>query len=140
MGKQPPAARFLDPARAAEQSGHAVHWDFEPDASVELPQAHGVVVAPATFNTVTKLAVGAADTLALAVAAEAIGAGRPVVVAPWANASLKSHPVYAGAVRSLEQWGVHVLPADQAEPFPWVAVRERLTLIRASIGASAGSA
>ncbi|MBK3575967.1 flavoprotein [Streptomyces phaeochromogenes] len=136
----PVGRRFLDPLRAVEQSGHAVHWDFEPDAPVELPQAHVVVVAPATFNTVTKLAAGAADTLALAVAAEAIGAGRPVVVVPWANASLKSHPVYAGAMRTLDQWGIHVLPADQAESFPWVAVRERLTLIRASLGTGAGSA
>lgn len=117
-----------------------MHWDFEPDASVELPQANVVVVAPATFNTITKLAAGAADTLALAVAAEAIGAGRPVVVVPWANSSLKSHPVYASSVRSLQQWGVQVLPADQAEPFPWATVRERLTLLRTSLGAGAAPA
>ncbi|MCZ1019741.1 flavoprotein [Streptomyces noursei] len=136
----PVGLRFLDVARAEEKSQHAVHWDFVPDAPEELPQADVVVVAPATFNTITKLAAGAADTLALAVAAEAIGARRPVVIVPWANSSLTSHPVYAGAVHSLQQWGVHVLAADQAEPFPWVALRERLMQIRNAFGAGADSA
>ncbi|MEK2479548.1 flavoprotein [Streptomyces noursei] len=135
----PVGRRFLDAARAEEQSRHAVHWDFDPEAPVELPLAQVVVVAPATFNTITKLAAGAADTLALAVAAEAIGARRPVIVVPWANSSLTNHPVYAGAVHSLEQWGVHVLPADQAEPFPWGSLHERLMQIRNAFGTGADS-
>ncbi|WP_323178613.1 flavoprotein [Streptomyces sp. NBC_01381] len=129
----PVGLRFLDVAAAEGESQHAVHWDFVPDAPEELPQAQAVVVAPATFNTITKLAVGAADTLALAVAAEAIGARRPVVVAPWANASLSSHPVYARSLRALQEWGVIVLPGDQTQPFPWTPLREHLARIRTGL-------
>ncbi|MGW1124824.1 flavoprotein [Streptomyces sp. NPDC002526] len=119
----PVGLRFLD-------AGQAVHSESDPDAPVELPQADAVVVAPATYNTVVKLAAGIADTLALSVAADAIGGGAPVIVVPWTNDRLAAHPVFAPAVETLRRWGVRVLPADQAEPFPWAAVREALLAAR----------
>ncbi|MFE4018683.1 flavoprotein [Streptomyces sp. NPDC059101] len=130
----PVGLRFLDVSRAEEKSHHAVHWDFVPDGQEELPQADVVVVAPATFNTITKLAAGTADTLALAVAAEAIGARHPVTVVPWANSSLTNHPVYAHSLDTLREWGVHLLPAKQAKPFPWMALREHLARIQQEDG------
>lgn len=126
----PVGRRFLDVGRAEEASGQAVRWDFDPDDPVELPQAQAVVVAPATFNTVNKLAAGMADTLALAVAADAVGARAPVIVVPWTNVRLAGHPRFLPATRTLREWGVRVLPADQAEPFPWASVREELERAR----------
>lgn len=107
-----------------------MRWEFDPGASVELPPAQAVVVAPATFNTVIKMAGGMADTLALAVAADAVGAGAPVIVVPWTHARLAGHPLFGPATRTLAGWGVRVLAADQAEPFPWAAVREALEQAR----------
>ncbi|MFJ3091267.1 flavoprotein [Streptomyces sp. NPDC086838] len=45
----PVGLRLLD-------AGTAVHSESDPDDPVELPQADAVVVAPATYNTVVKLA------------------------------------------------------------------------------------
>ncbi|MFI1397529.1 flavoprotein [Streptomyces sp. NPDC020681] len=78
----PVGRRFLDIDRVKQCSGQAVRWDFDPDDPVALPQADAVVVAPATFNTITKLAAGIADTLALAVTAEAVGAHVTSATAP----------------------------------------------------------
>ena len=44
----------------------------------DLPKSLAVLVAPATFNTVCKLAAGINDTYALGIVAEAIGRGLPV--------------------------------------------------------------
>ncbi|MEH3078283.1 MAG: hypothetical protein PGN11_16740 [Quadrisphaera sp.] len=68
-----------------------------------------VCVAPATFNTVNKLAAGIADTLVTAVAAEAVGAGDPVVVAPSLNRALLAHPVLQVNRDRLTSWGVRLL-------------------------------
>ncbi|MBH5338113.1 flavoprotein [Streptomyces pactum] len=130
----PTGRRFLDVDEAERSSGRPVRWEFDPDDPVELPPAQAVVVAPATFNTVVKLAAGSADTLALAVTAEAIGKGLPVLVVPWTNADLAAHPAYAPAVRTLREWGLHVVPADQSDPFPWAALRDRLHRLRTPPG------
>lgn len=126
----PVGRRFLDIDHAEQCSRQAVRWDFDPDDPVALPQADAVVVAPATFNTITKLAAGIADTLALAVTAEAVGAHVPVIVVPWTNSSLAGHPLYEPALQSLCKWGVRILPADQAHPFPWESLRGMLERIR----------
>lgn len=124
---------FLDVGRAEAASGQGVHGAFDPDDPVGLPQADAVVVAPATYNTVVKLAAGIADTLALSVTADAIGGGAPVVVVPWTNSRLAGHPVFAPAVETLRAWGVRVVDADQAGPFPWAAVREALEEARGAL-------
>ncbi|WP_432543472.1 flavoprotein [Kineococcus sp. SYSU DK002] len=80
------------------------------NAGEPLPEERSTVcVAPATFNTVNKLASGISDTLVTAVAAEAIGAGNPVVVAPSMNTALLSHPVTAENRRRLTSYGVHLV-------------------------------
>ncbi|MCC3766075.1 flavoprotein [Streptomyces sp. UNOC14_S4] len=129
----PMGQRFMDTDHAAGCSGQPVRWDLDPDDPVSLPEAQAVAVAPATFNTITKLAAGIADTLALAVTAEAVGAGLPVVVVPWMNSSLTNHPQYDRAVRTLRAWGVQFLPADQSRPFPWTLLREHLDHVRTEL-------
>ena len=85
------------------------------DSAIRPRPPHGVVLfAPCTFNSLNKLAAGIADTLALAVAAEAIGRGTPVFVAPSLNAPLMAHPVAQEALRTLPGWGVTVIaPVEQ---------------------------
>lgn len=125
--------RFIDTARAEARTGHPVLWEFDPDAPEELAPAQVTVVAPATFNTLAKLAAGISDTLGLALVNEAIGAGRPVVVVPWTNSDLARHPVYAQAVTLLDEWGVRLVPGDQSAGFPWTALRAAMEQVRAGL-------
>ncbi|MFJ8015061.1 flavoprotein [Streptomyces sp. NPDC096339] len=125
----PVGRRFLDLNEVDEYSGRAARWDLDPHDARELPHAHMVAVAPASFNTITKLAAGIADTLALTVINEAVGGGVPVLVVPWTNPKLGAHPAYVRAMSGLREWGVQFLPADQTSPFPWTALQEEMVRI-----------
>ncbi|WP_228717997.1 flavoprotein [Kitasatospora acidiphila] len=128
----PVGRRFLNASQAEEKSGNTVYWDFDPDAPNELTQckARAAVIAPATFNTINKLAAGIADTLALALVHDVLGDGLPVIAVPWTQASLARHPAYKNATARLRGWGVRLLPADQSELFPWAAVGTQLEQVR----------
>ena len=71
-------------------------------ATIVGASADVYVVAPATFNTINKIANGITDTLAVGLVCEALGYGRPVVVVPWFNRGLSRHGAYG---RSLGQLG-----------------------------------
>ncbi|SNQ46807.1 Flavoprotein [Frankia canadensis] len=134
----PAATGFVDVERLAELTGHPVRAEYkrpgEPDV---LPPADAFVVAPATFNTVNKLVAGISDTLALGLLNEALGAGLPIVVAPYPNSALAGHPAYAASLAALREWGVRLVfgapgdprgGADQAGRentiFPWPELRD----------------
>jgi phosphopantothenoylcysteine synthetase/decarboxylase len=129
----PMGARFVDAARLADLTGHPVRSAYKDPADPDvLPPADAYVVAPASFNTVNKLANGISDTLAVGVVCEAMGNRRPIIVAPWMNSALASYGAYARSIGSLRAEGVHVVLTDQTEPghsrpgqggsFPWNAV------------------
>ncbi|MCW2609210.1 MAG: hypothetical protein QOC93_62 [Actinomycetota bacterium] len=82
------------------------------------PVPDGYLVAPATANTVAKLALGIADNQALTQLCEGLGGGLPVVVAPRVNAAHAGHPAWDGHLRTLRGAGVTVV-TDPA----WAAVR-----------------
>ncbi|MBL7499497.1 flavoprotein [Frankia sp. CNm7] len=136
----PSGTRFVDVARLAELTGHPVRSEYkrpgEPDV---LPPADAFVVAPATFNTVNKLAAGISDTLALGLLCEAIGAGKPILLAPSAGGPLAHHPALAASLATLRGWGIHVLPDPTAEglPFPWDQLSSELSRLAAQRRAGA---
>lgn len=68
-----------------------------------------MLVAPCTFNSFNKLALGLADNLATAMVADAIGAGRPVFVAPSMNPGLWNHPRTRESCALLRSWGCTVI-------------------------------
>jgi Flavoprotein len=81
------------------------------------PRADCVLVAPATANTVAKLALGIADNQALTVAGEAIGdAELPVVVFPRINAAHARHPAWSGHIAVLESAGVRIVGGEDVWP------------------------
>jgi phosphopantothenoylcysteine synthetase/decarboxylase len=131
----PDGARFLDAADLAKQTGHPVrvHYKQPGDPDV-LPPATAMVVAPATFSTVNKLACGISDTLALGLLNEAIGMGLPIIVAPWPNLPLARHPAFERSLADLRAWGLTLvydpanLPGKDGDPatFPWQALRAEL--------------
>ncbi|MFJ2636012.1 flavoprotein [Streptomyces sp. NPDC087422] len=99
------------------------------------PPVDCFAVAPASANTVAKLALGLGDNQALTQVGEAIGTiGLPVVVFPRVNAAHVRHPAWAGHVEALRRaevrlvYGPEVWPlyeprdAPTGRELPWDAV------------------
>ncbi|MEU8872552.1 flavoprotein [Stenotrophomonas sp. NPDC087984] len=99
------------------------------------PQVDCYVVAPASANTVAKLATGIADNQALTQVCEAIGtAGLSVVVFPRVNAAHARHPAWRGHLATLREAGVRLVygpdvwplyeprEAPSGRELPWTAV------------------
>ena len=92
------------------------------DTAIRPRPPHGLVLfAPCSFNSLNKLAQGISDTLALAVAAEAIGRRTPVFVAPSLNQPLLDHPAAQASLRTLPSWGVTLIPPDDTGQGPRLA-------------------
>jgi phosphopantothenoylcysteine decarboxylase/phosphopantothenate--cysteine ligase len=64
-----------------------------------------VLIAPCTFNTFNKIALGLADNLLTAMVADALGAGCRVVIAPAMNYGLWHHPQTHRSAEQLVSWG-----------------------------------
>ncbi|MEE1942561.1 flavoprotein [Streptomyces sp. TRM 70361] len=75
------------------------------------------VVAPASANTVAKLATGVMDNQALTQVGEAIGTlGLPVVVFPRVNAAHARHPAWRRHIDALREGGVHLVYGPDVWP------------------------
>ena len=136
----PDGTKFLDAGRLTELTGHPVRVQYkQPDEPDVLPPANAFVIAPATFNTINKVAGGVSDTLALGLLNEAVGLGLPIVAVPWPNADLARHPAFPRSVATLREWGVTVVldPArlpragrPESAHFPWEALRAALVQLQ----------
>jgi phosphopantothenoylcysteine decarboxylase/phosphopantothenate--cysteine ligase len=73
------------------------------------------MIAPATANTIGKMAAAIDDTPVTTCATTAIGAGLPVVVAPAMHAPMADHPGVVDAMDRLESWGVPIVDPELAE-------------------------
>jgi phosphopantothenoylcysteine synthetase/decarboxylase len=126
----PRAASWIDTGQLAQLTGYPVRHDYkQPDDPDVLPLATAIAVVPATFNTLNKWVAGISDTFALGILNEAIGLKLPIVVVPYAKASLASHPAFARSLETLSAWGVTVLPneairhgAEAGYSFNWCPV------------------
>ena len=65
-----------------------------------------LLIAPATANTVGKVAAAVDDTPVTTCATTALGAGVPVVVAPAMHEPMYDHPGVLEAIDRVESWGV----------------------------------
>lgn len=85
--------------------------------------------APASANSIAKLALGIADNQALTQMCEAIGSpGTPVVLHPQAGAAQRGHPAFASHLATLRAAGVHIDDAPPTESWrPLLDAAERLT-------------
>jgi phosphopantothenoylcysteine synthetase/decarboxylase len=130
----PLGARFADLEELAELAGRPVRQDFKLPGEPDLfPRANAVAVAPATFNSINKLAAGIADTLALGLVSEYLALSVPTVVAPNVSPTLARHPRYRQSLASLRDWGARVLDGqpDPSEQWPswmqrWNSILEAL--------------
>src|SRR6185312_999603 len=128
----------------ARRTGRVVRSEYKrPEEPDLFPPADAMVVAPATFNTVNKLAHGSSDTLALGLLNEAVGLRLPMVVVPTPSRGLARHPVFAESVGRLRSWGVRVLfpvPADAevTTVFPWRLLADETHRIRTGLDGPPG--
>ncbi|MDT4992414.1 MAG: hypothetical protein QOH97_2306 [Actinoplanes sp.] len=143
----PSAVKFMDLEALALITGHQVRHDYkQPDEPDILPPPDAYVIAPATFNTINKMASGASDTLALGMLNEAIGLPLPIIAVPTPNVALARHPAYRASVQALRSWGVKLLfdpdryplptpnmGAPAAALFPWSDLASAVTELRKSI-------
>ena len=110
----PNAARVIAARDLSVLPGNRLVESYFDAAILPRPPLGLVLVAPCSFNSLNKLAAGVADNLALSLAAEAIGRGTPVVVAPSLNEPLRRHPRAESSMATLRAWGVAVVePEDQ---------------------------
>ena len=128
----PQATRFIEASALAALTGYPVRSEYKlPGEADVLPKADAIVVAPATFNTINKWALGIGDTLAASILCEALGRGAPPVVAvPYLKADLAHHPAFSKNLELLRACGVQVLYDPERYPsplmVPWEMILEAL--------------
>lgn len=113
------ACEFITPLTMQALTGHAVHCDLL-DEDAELGMGHIelakwadlVLIAPATANTIAKLASGLADNLVTTVC---IATKAPILVAPAMNQQMWANPITQDNLSKLTKFGFHILPPDQGQ-------------------------
>ncbi len=85
-----------------------------------------VLVAPATANTIGKLASGIDDTPVTTVAATAIGSRIPVLIAPAMHEPLYDHPLVQENVQRLKKIGAEFVEPDIIEGKAKIASTEKI--------------
>lgn len=107
------AARFVGPLTFRALSAHPVISDlWSPDNPWDEPhvflgeRAHLYVIAPATAQTLAKLALGFSDDV---VSATALATRAPVLLAPAMSDLMYEHPATQEHLRTLRARGYHVI-------------------------------
>lgn len=111
------AGDFITPLTLSTLSKRPVISDVHSDSGwnnhVELGLwADALVVAPATANTLAKLANGLCDNILSAVY---LSARCPVFVAPAMDVDMWHHPATQANLQRLQSYGVHVIPVEHGE-------------------------
>lgn len=111
------AGDFITPLTLATLSKHPVYSDIHSDSGwnnhVELGLwADALLIAPATANTLAKLANGLCDNILSAVY---LSARCPVFVAPAMDVDMWHHPATQYNLNKLREFGVHIIPVEHGE-------------------------
>lgn len=115
----PDACQFVAPLTFSTLSKNETYWQFTSDSGtswnnhVELALwADLVLIAPATANTLAKMANGICDNLLLAVYQSA---KCPVAIAPAMDLDMYQHPANRHNMKKLADFGLHIIPAEHGE-------------------------
>ncbi|WP_232701187.1 bifunctional phosphopantothenoylcysteine decarboxylase/phosphopantothenate--cysteine ligase CoaBC [Halobacterium wangiae] len=90
-----------------------------------------LLLAPATANTVGKVAAAVDDTPVTTCATTALGAGVPVVVAPAMHEPMYDHPGVLDAIERVESWSVDFVDPRVEEGKAKIATEEAIVLAAA---------
>jgi phosphopantothenoylcysteine decarboxylase/phosphopantothenate--cysteine ligase len=115
----PLAREFITPLTLATLSKNPILVDFfDPEngswnSHVDLGLwTDALVIAPATANTMAKMACGVADNLLLTTY---LSARSPVFVAPAMDLDMFNHPATSENIKVLESRGVNIIDAESGE-------------------------
>ena len=111
------ATEFIGPITLSTLSKNSVlskiHQDGDWNDHVELGQwADLMLIAPATANTIAKMANGQCDNLLLAVY---LSAKCPVAIAPAMDLDMYAHPATKRNLSVLKEYGVQIIGPDNGE-------------------------
>lgn len=151
----PSAISFIDAETIESMTGHPVRSTYQssPGARRTLPGADALVIAPTTYNSINKIALGIADNYAMTSVAELIGRQVPTVIVPFVNAALATRAPFQRAVADLRHEHVRILLGkddgwephppgsgnDRQQVFPWTEAFETATrLVHKSRAAADG--
>lgn len=115
------AQRFVSPLSFEAVSGGPVYSDmWRAEASGGLPShiahiglaeaADMLLIAPATANTLAKLAGGFADDL---LSVTALAANCPLLIAPAMDGGMAEHPATQANLETLRQRGAHIIEPER---------------------------
>jgi phosphopantothenoylcysteine decarboxylase/phosphopantothenate--cysteine ligase len=115
----PLAKQFITPLTLATLAKNPIYVDFfnpengEWNSHVSLGMwSDAYLIAPATANTIGKMANGIADNLLLT---SYLSAKCPVFVAPAMDLDMFAHPAVQKNIETLKSYGVHFIDAEDGE-------------------------
>lgn len=110
------ACRFISPLTMAALSGNPVHTAMfaaeapETIPHISLARSHDLlIIAPASAQTIGRLAHGLADNL---LAAIALASSSPILVCPAMNSAMFQHPATQANLATIRSYGYRVLDPD----------------------------
>ncbi|MGC2288286.1 MAG: bifunctional phosphopantothenoylcysteine decarboxylase/phosphopantothenate--cysteine ligase CoaBC [Thermoplasmata archaeon] len=115
------ATRLVTPESLRFASGHPPILELSGDVEHVSWMGPGekradlLLVAPATANTISKIAHGIDDTPVTSFASVALGGGVPILLAPAMHADMGENPAVKANLEQLRTWGVQVIGPRQEE-------------------------
>ena len=113
------ACEFIAPLTLQALTGNEVHTallDVQAERGmghIELAKwADIIIIAPASANTIGKLANGLADNLVTTVA---LATTAPILIAPAMNQAMYAHAIVQDNLAKLQRFGYHIIPPNSGE-------------------------
>lgn len=113
------ATKFVAPMTFGEISGNPVavemfenihDWNVEHISLATWADAY--VVVPATANVIAKMAAGIADDM---LTTQLLATKAPIYVCPAMNTNMYENPITQRNFKTLEEFGIHILPAASGQ-------------------------
>ena len=87
-----------------------------------------LLIAPATANTIGKIAYGIDDTAVTSFATTALGSGMPLMIVPAMHESMYRHPAVVENIIKLKSWGIFIVGPRLEEGIAKIAANEEVVL------------
>ncbi|WNY25178.1 bifunctional phosphopantothenoylcysteine decarboxylase/phosphopantothenate--cysteine ligase CoaBC [Methanolapillus millepedarum] len=85
-----------------------------------------LLIAPATANTISKIAMGIDDTPVTTFATTAIGEGKKVMIVPAMHESMYRHPKVIENLKTLKSWGIEIVGPRMEEGIAKIANNDEI--------------
>jgi phosphopantothenoylcysteine decarboxylase/phosphopantothenate--cysteine ligase len=93
-----------------------------------LGRADLLLIAPATANTLGKIAAGIDDTPVTTFATTAIGAGKPVMIVSAMHEDMYNHPAVIENIEKMKGWGINFIGPRIEEGIAKIAENDEIVL------------